>query len=132
MSLDRLHDELMANEEYRMAFAEEDLIHRVALRVLQLRKGSGMSQAELAELLGTRQPAIAKIEAGGANLTLRRVARIAHALDIDPAALVTTESPDSAYLRWTEKVPGMSEYTLTTTTSAMRDIPAVSLISEAA
>ena len=129
MSLDRLHDELMANEEYRMAYAEEDLIHRVALRVLQLREGSGMSQAELAERLGTRQPAIAKIEAGGANLTLRRVARIAHALDIDPAALVTTESPDSSYLRWTEKVPGISEYTLTTTTSEMRDIPAVSLIS---
>ena len=99
MSLDRLHDELMANEEYRMAFAEEDLIHRVALRVLELREEAGMSQAELAELLGTRQPAVARIEAGGANLTLRRVARIAHALDIDPVALVAAESPDSSYVR---------------------------------
>ena len=108
MSLDRLHDELMANEEYRMAFAEEDLIHRVALRVLQLREGTGMSQAEFAELLGTRQPAVARIEAGGANLTLRRVARIAHALDIDPAALLATESPDSSYLPSTETLPGVS------------------------
>ena len=96
MNHEILHTELMNDEEYREAFAEEDLIHRVALRVLQYREAYGISQEKLAELLGTKQPAIARIEAGEANMTLRRVARIAHALGLDDVALlVTKESPRS-------------------------------------
>lgn len=100
MSLDKLHEELSADAEYSLAYAEEDLIHRVALRVLRFREASGLSQGELAELLGTKQPAIAKIEAGEANLTLRRVARIAFALGYDPEALVASECPEFVQLKW--------------------------------
>ena len=86
-----LHRELMAEPKYRAAFAEEDLMHRVALRVLQLREASGLSQKEFAGRLGTRQPAVARIEARGADLTLRRVSRIARALGVDPEALLARE-----------------------------------------
>jgi DNA-binding XRE family transcriptional regulator len=52
-----------------------------SLRVLRLRKG--MSQAQLAEAIGTQQPHIARIERGHADLRLDTCRRIASALGID-------------------------------------------------
>lgn len=53
----------------------------VAESILRLRQLRGMSQAELARRIGTKQPAIARIESGEANVTLRTVRAIARALD---------------------------------------------------
>jgi DNA-binding XRE family transcriptional regulator len=52
-----------------------------SLRVLRLRKG--MSQAQLAEAIGTQQPHIARIERGQADLLLDTCRRIAQALEVD-------------------------------------------------
>ena len=51
------------------------------LRVLRLRKG--MSQAQLAEAIGTQQPHIARIERGQADVRLETCRRIAQVLGVD-------------------------------------------------
>lgn len=52
-----------------------------SLRVLRLRKG--MSQAQLAEAIGTQQPHIARIENGQSDLRLDTCRRIAQVLGVD-------------------------------------------------
>lgn len=68
------------NDSFTLAYAEEDLIHRVAERVYNIRTRLGLSQKELAERVGTKQPRIAMIEGGYENLSLRRIVRLASAL----------------------------------------------------
>lgn len=46
-----------------------------------LRRAGGRSQAELARLMGTSQPAVARLEAGAADARLSTLARYAAALD---------------------------------------------------
>lgn len=53
----------------------------VTLRTLRLRRG--LSQAQLAEAIGTQQPHVARIEAGKADLLLHTCRRIAEVLAID-------------------------------------------------
>lgn len=57
----------------------------VTLRTLRLRKG--LSQAQLAAAIGTKQPHVARIEGGGADVRLDTCRRIARALGIDLNAL---------------------------------------------
>jgi DNA-binding XRE family transcriptional regulator len=52
-----------------------------SLRVLRLRRG--MSQAQLAEAIGTQQPHIARIERGHADVRLETCRRIAQVLGVD-------------------------------------------------
>lgn len=54
---------------------------RVTMRTLRLRKG--LSQAQLAEAIGTQQPHVARIESGQADLRLETCRRIAHELGVD-------------------------------------------------
>lgn len=53
----------------------------VTMRTLRLRKG--MSQAQLAEAIGTQQPHVARIESGQADLRLETFRRIAEVLGVD-------------------------------------------------
>lgn len=50
-------------------------------RVRLLREDHGMSQRELAERIGSTQPAIARLEAGGVSPSLGTLERIAEALN---------------------------------------------------
>ena len=49
----------------------------IAYKIIELRKKAGISQAELAEKLGTKQNNIARIESGGQNLTTQTLQKIA-------------------------------------------------------
>lgn len=53
---------------------------RVEQDLIALREARGLSQAQLARLLGVTQPAVAKIESGSENLTLRTLTRVVTAL----------------------------------------------------
>jgi DNA-binding XRE family transcriptional regulator len=55
----------------------------IADRVAERRTELGMSQRELAELTGTTQSAIARLEAGGRPPRIDTLLRIADALDCD-------------------------------------------------
>jgi transcriptional regulator with XRE-family HTH domain len=68
----------------RLAGAEEGwLFAQVAGQVADRRKARGLSQAELAALVGTTQSAIARLESGGRPPRIDTLLRIANALDAD-------------------------------------------------
>ena len=66
-------------EEYRRTRLAVD----VANQVRALRTKLGISQGELARRMGTSQPVIARLEAGGGPPSLRTLERIADVLDAD-------------------------------------------------
>lgn len=59
---------------------EELVEYDIAENVVRLRRHRGLTQRALAERLGTRQPAIARIEAAAANPRLGTLRELAHAL----------------------------------------------------
>jgi ribosome-binding protein aMBF1 (putative translation factor) len=75
-SLERLRE--------RLAHAEEGwLFAQIAEAVAERRRARGLSQAELAELCGTTQSAIARLEGGGRPPRIDTLLRLANALDCD-------------------------------------------------
>ena len=70
----------------RLAHVDEDqgwFFAQIADRVVEQRKARGISQKELAELTGTTQSAIARLESGGRPPRIDTLLRIAEALDCD-------------------------------------------------
>ena len=68
----------------RLAGAEEGwLFAQIAGQVGDRRKERGLSQADLAALVGTTQSAIARLESGGRPPRIDTLLRIANALDAD-------------------------------------------------
>jgi DNA-binding XRE family transcriptional regulator len=77
-----------AAEEFLRSYAEEDLLHRVALGTLLFRREKGLTQEELARKLGKSQSFISELEAGLRNITLRTLALLAFTLERDPQDFV--------------------------------------------
>ncbi len=71
--------ELKQDPEFAELYAKEELINLVSQLVHQARKDSNLSQKELAERVGTSQPAIARLESGRSKTapTLDVLARVA-------------------------------------------------------
>jgi ribosome-binding protein aMBF1 (putative translation factor) len=70
----------------RLAHAEGGwLFAQIAGQVADRRRARGLSQAELASLVGTTQSAIARLESGGRPPRIDTLLRIAQALDCDLA-----------------------------------------------
>ncbi|HEX5467514.1 MAG TPA: helix-turn-helix transcriptional regulator [Gaiellaceae bacterium] len=68
----------------RLAGAEEGwLFAQIADQVANRRRERGLSQADLAKLVGTTQSAIARLESGGRPPRIDTLLRIANALDSD-------------------------------------------------
>jgi predicted transcriptional regulator len=74
--LDRLHERIKTGDR-GWFFA------RIADKVAERRVDMNLSQRELAELVGTTQSAIARLERGGRPPRLDTLLRIADALDCD-------------------------------------------------
>jgi transcriptional regulator with XRE-family HTH domain len=70
----------------RLAHVDPDqgcFFAQIAQQVAKQRKAHGLSQQELAELTGTTQSAIARLESGGRPPRIDTLLRIAEALDCD-------------------------------------------------
>jgi transcriptional regulator with XRE-family HTH domain len=79
----------------RLAGAEEGwLFAQIAGQVADRRKERGLSQADLAELVGTTQSAIARLESGGRPPRIDTLLRIANALDADLHIELLDREPD--------------------------------------
>jgi predicted transcriptional regulator len=74
--LERLHEKI-ATRDRGWFFA------KIADRVAERRLEKGLSQRELAELVGTTQSAIARLERGGRPPRIDTLLRIAEALDCE-------------------------------------------------
>ena len=67
-------------KEYESLKPKYEMIQHLIKRRNQLR----MSQSQLAKTVGTRQPAISRLERGEFNnITLSTLIKVAHALDLD-------------------------------------------------
>ncbi|HYZ18489.1 MAG TPA: helix-turn-helix transcriptional regulator [Gaiellaceae bacterium] len=80
----------------RLAHVDPDqgwFFAQIAEQVAEQRKARGLSQAELAELTGTTQSAIARLEAGGRPPRLDTLLRIAEALDCDLTVSLRARAP---------------------------------------
>src|SRR5699024_1395000 len=83
-----------------MVTTEQTGMHTPAVGALVrgARQNKGMTQSRLAELLGTSQSAVARIESGGQNLSVELLARINEALEAD---LLSIGAPRANHLRVT-------------------------------
>jgi ribosome-binding protein aMBF1 (putative translation factor) len=71
------------NLERRAAYERARLAHELGAKVRTLREERGLSQAELAQRMGTSQSVIARLELGGAEPRLDTLDRICAALEAD-------------------------------------------------
>jgi ribosome-binding protein aMBF1 (putative translation factor) len=63
-SLAGLKGQLLRDQEFRAAYEELGPEFEMIASLIELRRQRGLSQEELAQAVGTRQPAIARIESG--------------------------------------------------------------------
>lgn len=71
------------SEERRAGYQEAREAFELAERLRQARERLGVTQAELAARIGSTQPAIARLEAGGVSPSLVTLRRIAAALGLE-------------------------------------------------
>ena len=70
-------------EDYRYAYAEEHLNTWIALQIKAIREVRGLKQSELAEKIGTQQPAVARFEnANYSKWKVETLKKVARALDV--------------------------------------------------
>ncbi|MFT3771521.1 MAG: helix-turn-helix transcriptional regulator [Minicystis sp.] len=71
------------------------LLTQLGLRVVRRREALGLSQKELAGKLGIAAPYLSRIEYGQQNLTFRTLCKLADALEMTLAELITGTPPTS-------------------------------------
>lgn len=62
--------------------------------IKECRRRAGLTQAQLADQIGTTQPAIARLERGVGNPSLRRLSDIAYACGLEIQVSVVPVDPD--------------------------------------
>ncbi|HYJ78048.1 MAG TPA: helix-turn-helix transcriptional regulator [Longimicrobiaceae bacterium] len=105
MDMAQLLARLQQNEEFARAWVLEEPKITLAANVAILRSERGLTQQQLAELAGIHQPRIAEIERGDGNPRLKTLARIASALRVDVAVLLTREDDDDSAAAGSEGSP---------------------------
>lgn len=65
-------------------------------KLLTIRKGMGLTQAEVAELAGLSDRTYADIERGTVNMRIETILRICNALHITPDDILTEEETDGS------------------------------------
>jgi ribosome-binding protein aMBF1 (putative translation factor) len=84
-----LRQRRMAEPGAAEAYAAAQRAFELGRAVRELRELNGWSQAQLAELAGMTQSAVARFEAGGTVPTLPVLERLARALDVELAVQFT-------------------------------------------
>lgn len=77
--------ELLKDPEVKAEYDKLEEEFALASEIIQLRKDNNITQKELAEKIGTSQPAIARLESGSYNkVSLSFLRKVAEALDAKP------------------------------------------------
>lgn len=82
MKLKDLQEKIHARAPKVAEKVQNDLAFQIGLRIEVARARKGMTQKELAERVGTKQPSIARIESGASLPTVSFLEKIANALDV--------------------------------------------------
>lgn len=78
-----LRTERLASPGAKKGYADARTAYEFGKRVRERREALGMSQAQLASATGTSQPAIARLEGGGTEPTLRTINTLARVLGMN-------------------------------------------------
>lgn len=81
MKLNEYKKKALENPRFKKEYESYDLAFEIGQMVLEARIVKNISQKNLAEKLGTKQPSIARLESGRALPSLSFLEKIAHALD---------------------------------------------------
>lgn len=77
---DKYVKESLKNPEFRKGYDSAERAYQLAVKVRKLREKAGLTQTELAQLMGSTQPAIARLEAGGGNPNIETLNKMAGAI----------------------------------------------------
>ncbi len=72
----------LQNPDFRAAYDAEDKRIELVLQIIKLRQQRGMTQADLAKAIGTRQANVSRLERFDTNLTLGTLEKVAEALGV--------------------------------------------------
>ena len=100
------HDEVLAEElrdpEFRAEWDRLTLARAVAQCILRYRLQNALSQRKLAQLLGLRQPQVARLEAGTHNPSFQTLRLLSDHLGIE---FLVDISPQNVRTRWLNTRP---------------------------
>jgi predicted XRE-type DNA-binding protein len=83
-NFDEFEGELLQDPEICKEYEDLKPIYEMIRSLIKRRNQLRMSQSQLARTVGTRQPAISRLERGEFNnVTLITLIKVAHALDLD-------------------------------------------------
>lgn len=71
---------LFQDEELKAEYDALEPIYEIISEIIRLRIAKGLTQKYLAELIGTKQSAISRLENGSSNPSIEFLSKIAHAL----------------------------------------------------
>ncbi|MCL5289762.1 MAG: helix-turn-helix transcriptional regulator [Bacillota bacterium] len=71
---------LLQDQETKEEYDKLEVLYEIKREIIRLRTENKLSQAELAERVGTKQSAISRLEAGEYNPTLEFLAKVAKSL----------------------------------------------------
>lgn len=80
-SYKKLRTKLLKNKEFRKAYDKLGPEFALIAAIIEKRLKKGLTQAELARKIGTKQSAIARLESGNYNPTIEMLERVAKALN---------------------------------------------------
>lgn len=78
---------------------EKQLQQRFGRLVAAHRKRNGLTQEKLAEACGISVDMVTRIEAGGTGVRFPNIAKLANAMNVDPAELFTPDLPSGSLAR---------------------------------
>ena len=84
-SWNRIRDRRLAEPAAKAGYERARRAFELGEEVRRLREATGLTQLELARRIGSTQPAVARLEAGGVAPTIETLERIAAALDLELA-----------------------------------------------
>lgn len=76
-----LHDEWMKDPEFRAEYEALEPEYLLAVAAIEKRLKRKMTQSTLAKKIGTKQSAIARLESGTSNPSIKFLKKVAKALD---------------------------------------------------
>jgi len=80
-TLQQFIDKKMQNPKFKKCWANQDNEFELLEEIIKARETTGLTQTELAEKIGTKQPALSRLEKGGIKkATIETLNKIADAL----------------------------------------------------
>ena len=106
-NFDEFEAELLKKAGIRKEYEALKPKYEMILSLIKRRSKLGISQKKLAQIVGTKQPAISRLEKGDYNTTLRTFFKVADALDLDISLKARkTGKPNGDKVTALDKEPG--------------------------